>query len=89
MTTKIALSALLICLAAFVQQPTAICAYDGANDLERSRDNLLDQRNHLQQEADQIGRQIDALQQRLSRINDALRDNDANLRDIERALHNR
>jgi chromosome segregation ATPase len=87
MTKKIALTALLICLAAYVQQPTAISAYDGNDtNLQRSRDSLLDRRDRLQQEAAQIGSQIDALQQRLSRINDALRDNDNALRDIEGAM---
>jgi peptidoglycan hydrolase CwlO-like protein len=88
MTRKTALSALLIVLLVFFQFLAGAFAYDDANDgnLERSHDALLSQRDHLQQEAAQISRQIDSLQQRLQAINDSLRDNDAALRDVERAL---
>jgi len=83
MTKKTALSALMIVFAMVSQTFAAALAYD---DLERSRDALLSQRDHLQQEAAQVASQIDSLQRRLQAINDSLRDNDANLRDIERAM---
>lgn len=88
MTRKTALSTLLIVLFVFFEFLAGAFAYDEANDsnLQRSRDALLSQRDHLQQEAAQVASQIDSLQRRLQAINDSLRDNDAALRDVERAM---
>jgi len=88
MTRRTTLSALLIVCAVTIQGISATSAYDEVNDgnLERSRDALLSQRDHLQQEAAAITRQIDSLERRLQAINDSLRDNDAALRDVERAM---
>ena len=64
-------------------------AYDAAtiNNLNRSRDALLDQRNYLQQQADVVNKKIDSLQKQLDVINSYLRDNDRALRDVEVALN--
>lgn len=56
------------------------------NSLAKSRDALLDQRTYLQSEADKVSQQLDALQQKMERVNGYLRDNDRALRDVEAAM---
>lgn len=56
------------------------------NSLAKSRDALLDQRTYLQTEADKVSQQLDALQQKMERVNGYLRDNDRALRDVEAAM---
>lgn len=66
----------------------AASAYDSAvyNNLMKTRDALLQQRDYLQKAYDDTQRQIDALQQKMTRINSYLDQNDKNLRDIDAAL---
>jgi septal ring factor EnvC (AmiA/AmiB activator) len=56
------------------------------NNLSRSRQALLDQRQHLQESADRIGRQLDALNRQMDTVNSYLRDTDSALRDVETSL---
>ena len=56
------------------------------DNLQRSRDALLTQRNHLQQTADDISRKIDALQRQQDTVNSYLRDTDNALHDVDEAL---
>jgi len=56
------------------------------NNLSRSRQALLDQREHLQESADRIGRQIDNLNRQLDTVNAYLRDTDTALRDVESTM---
>ncbi|HEY9754279.1 MAG TPA: hypothetical protein V6C97_03835 [Oculatellaceae cyanobacterium] len=58
------------------------------NNLSRSRQALLDQRAHLQESADRIGRQIDNLNHQLDTVNSYLRDTDTALRDVETSMAN-
>ncbi len=58
------------------------------NNLSRSRQALLDQRQHLQESADRIGRQIDTLNRQLDTVNAYLRDTDTALRDVESTMAN-
>lgn len=63
-------------------------AYDSGvyNNLMKTRDALLQQRDYLQKAYDDTSKQIDQLQQKLSRVNSYLNQNDKNLRDIDDAL---
>jgi hypothetical protein len=70
----------------FLGAGPALSDHDIDPGLERSRNALLEQRDHLQQEADVLKRQIDSLQQRLSVVYDRLRDNDQALKDVERSM---
>jgi hypothetical protein len=89
MNKNIVFSAFLILVPIFfLGSGPAFSDRDIDPSLERSRNSLLEQRDHLQQEADVLKRQIDALQQRLSVVYDRLRDNDASLKDVERAMRN-
>lgn len=56
------------------------------NNLNRTRDSLLDQRTHLQQRADTLAGQISELSRQLDVVNSYLRDTDKNIRDIDDAL---
>ncbi len=56
------------------------------NNLNKTRDSLLDQRTHLQERADRINEQIAELQRQLDIVNNYLRDTDRNIRDVEDAL---
>lgn len=56
------------------------------NNLNRTRDSLLDQRAHLQERADRLGEQIAELNRQLDIVNSYLRDTDRNIRDVEDAL---
>lgn len=56
------------------------------NNLNRTRDALLDQRQHLQERSDSITRQVGELNRQLDVVNSYLRDTDKNIRDIEDAL---
>jgi septal ring factor EnvC (AmiA/AmiB activator) len=66
----------------------AALAYDNMvyNNLSRSRQALLDQRQHLQESADRIGRQLDELNRQMNTVNTYLRDTDSALRDVETSL---
>lgn len=80
---------LLLCvLSCLLGFSLAAMAYNAsiANNLNRSRDALLDQRAHLKQAANDIGGKIDALQRQLDIVNSYLRDNDRAIRDVENAL---
>ena len=80
------LGALITLSAGQLMSPKAN-AYSGVYDnLQRTRDALLDQRKHLQEVYDQTSTQIDQLQQKLSRIDNYLNQNDRALRDVESAL---
>ena len=59
---------------------------DVINNLNKTRDSLLDQRQHLAERADQINQQIRNLQQQLDVVNSYLNDTDRNIRDVEDAL---
>jgi uncharacterized coiled-coil DUF342 family protein len=63
-------------------------AYDSSvyNNLMRTRDALLQQRDYLRRSADETSKQLDQLQQKMARINNYLDQNDKNLRDIDAAL---
>ncbi len=63
-------------------------AYDTGvyNNLLKTRDALLQQRDYLQRAYDDTAKQIDLLQQKLGRVNDYLDQNNKNLRDIDTAL---
>lgn len=63
-------------------------AYDSAvyNNLMKTRDALMQQRDYLRQAYDDTSKQIDALQQKMNRINSYLDQNDKNLRDLDTAL---
>ena len=63
-------------------------AYDAytINNLKRSRDALLDQQTELQKAYDDTSRQVDTLQQKLTRINNYLNQINLSLRDVDRAL---
>jgi len=71
-----------------VQLSPKASAYDPSvyDNLQRTRDALLDQRKHLQDVYDQYSNQIDQLQQKLSRINNYLSQNDRALKDVESAI---
>ena len=56
------------------------------NNLSRSRQALLDQKQHLQESADRIGRQLDNLNRQMDTVNSYLRDTDSALRDVEGSL---
>lgn len=64
-------------------------AYDSSvyNNLMRTRDALLQQRDYLRRSADETSKQLDQLQQKMGRINNYLDQNDKNLRDIDAALN--
>ena len=63
-------------------------AYDPTvyNNLQRSRDALLSQRQELQSAYDRVTAQIDNLNQSLNRIDSYLRQTDQSIRDVESAL---
>jgi uncharacterized protein YlxW (UPF0749 family) len=67
----------------------AASAYESMiySNLNRSRQALLDQRAHLQDSADRIGRQIDNLNRQLDTVHAYLRDTDSALRDVETSLN--
>ncbi|MBX3138338.1 hypothetical protein KF707_19065 [Candidatus Obscuribacterales bacterium] len=56
------------------------------NNLNRTRDALLDQRRNLQQRYDAISQKINELNRQLDVVNSYLRDTDRNIRDVEDAL---
>ncbi len=56
------------------------------DNLDRSRQALLNQRAHLQESADQINQRIAQLQRQLDSINAYLRDTDNAIRDVDNAL---
>lgn len=59
---------------------------DVRNNLNKTRDALLDQRTHLQERYDAISRRIAELNQQLDVINSYLKDTDRNIRDVDDAL---
>ena len=63
-------------------------AYDPyvANNLKRSRDALLTQQADIQRAYNETARQVDVLQQRLSKLDAYLRQVDQALRDVNRAI---
>ncbi len=56
------------------------------NNLNRTRDALLDQRRNLQLRYDAISQKINELNRQLDVVNSYLRDTDRNIRDVEDAL---
>lgn len=58
-------------------------------NLLRTRDALLDQRAHLEQARDGIGRKIDELSRQLDIVNSYLRDTDKAIRDVDAAMSGR
>jgi len=56
------------------------------DNLKRSRDALLTQRQNLQESADAISRRIDELQHQLDSVNSYLRDTDSAIHDVDGAL---
>jgi septal ring factor EnvC (AmiA/AmiB activator) len=56
------------------------------NNLQRSRDALLNQRDQLQRAYDNVSQQIDELQQKRDRLNTYLNQTAASLSDVERSL---
>jgi uncharacterized protein YlxW (UPF0749 family) len=56
------------------------------NNLNRSRDALLNQRAHLQEVADNLKRRMDDTQRQLDSVNAYLRDTDNAIRDVDNAL---
>jgi cell division protein FtsB len=67
---------------------SAAVAYDSGvyDNLNRSRDALLSQREHLEQTADSLNKRIAQLQQQLDSVNSYLRDTDRAIRDVDSAL---
>jgi len=63
-------------------------AYDSNvyNNLQKTRDALLQQRDYLQRAYDDANKQLDAIQQKLNRINNYLDQNNKNMQDIDQAL---
>lgn len=63
-------------------------AYDPyvVNNLKRSRDALLAQQADIQRAYDDTARQVEALQQKLSKLDAYLRQVDQALRDVNRAI---
>jgi hypothetical protein len=63
-------------------------AYDSGvySNLNRSRDALLGQRQHLQEVADSLTQRINDLQRQLDGVNSYLRDTDNAIRDVDSAL---
>jgi len=59
---------------------------DVRNNLNKTRDALLDQRQHLQERADSINQRLAELNRSLDVVNSYLRDTDRNIRDIDDAL---
>lgn len=62
---------------------------DVNRNLQRTRDALLDQRAHLEQAADSIGKKIDELNRQLDIVNSYLRDTDKAIRDVDAAMSGR
>lgn len=56
------------------------------DNLQKTRDALLQQRDYLQRAYDDTSKAVDALQRKLSHINEYLDRNDKNLHDIDQAL---
>ena len=56
------------------------------NNLKRTRDALLDQRSHLDQNAANIKRKISEYERQLDVVNSYLRDTDNALRDVDDAI---
>lgn len=56
------------------------------NNLNRTRDALLDQRKNLQERYDAISQRINDLNRQLDVVNSYLRDTDRNIRDVDDAL---
>lgn len=56
------------------------------NNLQRTRDALLDQRDRLQRAYNNVSKQIDELQQKKVRLNSYLDQTEQSLRDVERSL---
>jgi septal ring factor EnvC (AmiA/AmiB activator) len=75
-------------VSAFTANQVLAAGYDPNvyNNLMKTRDALLQQRDYLQKAYDDTNKQIDALQQKMTRINNYLDQNDKNLRDIDQAL---
>jgi peptidoglycan hydrolase CwlO-like protein len=63
-------------------------AYDPSvyNNLQKSRDALLSQRQDLQAAYDRVNQQINQLNQSLTRLDSYLRQTDQSLRDVESAM---
>ena len=66
----------------------AAVAFDSQvyDNLMRSRQALLEQKDHLQDSADRIGQQIDNLNRQLDTVNAYLRDTDSAIKDVESTL---
>lgn len=56
------------------------------NNLQKSRDALIDQKRELQRAYDDTGKQIDSLNQRLQRIDSYMKQVDKALKDVDEAL---
>lgn len=56
------------------------------DNLNRSRDALLTQRQNLQTAADSLNKRISELQRQLDSVNAYLRDTDSAIRDVESAM---
>lgn len=88
MSSKRVLNISGICLAVLLSCANLAAFADSMiyNNLSRSRQALLDQKQHLQESADRIGRQIDNLNRQLDTVNAYLRDTDTALRDVENTM---
>ena len=64
-------------------------AYDSnvVQNLYKTRDALVDQRNHLLTKSDQIKNRINELNKQLGVIDSYIRDTDKNIRDVEDAIN--
>ena len=81
----------LVSLATVTWSMGYVYAYqtDVNKNLLRTRDALLDQRSHLEQSADAVGKRIDELNRQLDIINSYLRDTDKAIRDVNAAMAGR
>lgn len=81
-------SKFVVCLvlAALTWAGSASALDQVVDNLKRSRDALLTQRQHLQDTADAIGRRIDDLNHQLDSVNSYLRDTDSAIHDVDSAL---
>lgn len=66
-------------------------AYDDYvyNNLQKSRDALVDQKRELQRAYDETSKQIEALNQKLQRIDAYMKQVDKAMRDVDEALRGR
>jgi uncharacterized protein YlxW (UPF0749 family) len=80
-------TALVLSLAAWAG--SAATAYNNPalyDNLARSRDALLTQKQHLQETADSLKLRIDEAQRQLDSVNQYLRDTDSALNDVDNAM---